>query len=190
VWVYATGDDPSAERPLAILLDGQFWAESMPVWPALAALTEQGLLPPAVYLLIDVIDTTHRSQELPCNPDFWLAVQQELLPQVQAITPFSDDAGRTVVAGQSFGGLSALYAALHWPQRFGCVLSQSGSFGGQRATASRMACLSNNSNAANYPRRAAYCAGSRGARADYFPGQSGPLCPITTHTADGFLASG
>jgi enterochelin esterase family protein len=23
----------SAERPLAILLDGQFWAESMPVWP-------------------------------------------------------------------------------------------------------------------------------------------------------------
>jgi enterochelin esterase family protein len=35
VWVYATGDDHSAERPLAILLDGQFWAESMPVWPAL-----------------------------------------------------------------------------------------------------------------------------------------------------------
>ena len=32
-----------------------------------------------------------------------------------------------MVAGQSFGGLSALYAALHWPQRFGCVLSQSGS---------------------------------------------------------------
>lgn len=66
--------------------------------------------------------------ELPFNPDFWLAIQQELLPQVQAVTPFSDDAGRTVVAGQSFGGLSALYAALHWPQRFGCVLSQSGSF--------------------------------------------------------------
>jgi enterochelin esterase family protein len=61
----------------------------MPVWPALAALTEQGKLPPAVYLLIDVIDTTHRSQELPCNPDFWLAVQQELLPQVQAITPLA-----------------------------------------------------------------------------------------------------
>jgi enterochelin esterase family protein len=82
VWVYATGDDHSAERPLAILLDGQFWAESMPVWPALAALTAQGLLPPAVYLLIDVIDN-HRSQELPCNSDFWLAVQQELLPHVR-----------------------------------------------------------------------------------------------------------
>lgn len=42
--------------------------------------------------------------------------------------PFSDRADRTVVAGQSFGGLSALYAGLHWPERFGCVLSQSGSY--------------------------------------------------------------
>lgn len=33
-----------------------------------------------------------------------------------------------MVAGQSFGGLSSLYAALNWPQRFGCVLSQSGSY--------------------------------------------------------------
>lgn len=33
-----------------------------------------------------------------------------------------------MVAGQSFGGLAALYAGLNWPQRFGCVLSQSGSY--------------------------------------------------------------
>ncbi|CAK9884376.1 MAG: Enterochelin esterase [Candidatus Erwinia impunctatus] len=32
------------------------------------------------------------------------------------------------MAGQSYGGLSALYAALHWPDHFGCVLAQSGSF--------------------------------------------------------------
>ncbi|EBT8998925.1 enterochelin esterase [Salmonella enterica] len=128
VWILTTGDEAPEERPLAILLDGQFWAENMPVWPALASLTHQRLLPGAVYLLIDAIDTQHRSQELPCNADFWLAVQQELLPQVRAVTPFSDDAGRTVVAGQSFGGLSALYAGLNWPTRFGCVLSQSGSF--------------------------------------------------------------
>ena len=111
-----------------MLLDGQFWAESMPVWPALAALTREGKLPPAVYVLIDVIDTAHRSRELPCNPDFWLAVQEELLPQIQRIAPFSDRADRTVAAGQSFGGLSSLYAGLNWPQRFGCVLSQSGSY--------------------------------------------------------------
>jgi len=128
VWIFTTGDENPAERPLAVLLDGQFWAESMPVWSPLAALTQEGQLPPAVYLLIDVIDTAHRSRELPCNADFWLAVQEELLPQIQALTPFSARADRTVVAGQSFGGLSSLYAALNWPQRFGCVLSQSGSY--------------------------------------------------------------
>lgn len=128
VWIFTTGEQTPHERPLAVLLDGQFWAESMPVWPALTALTLDGQLPPAVYVLIDVIDTAHRTRELPCNPDFWLAVQEELLPQVQALAPFSERADRTLVAGQSFGGLSALYAGLHWPERFGCVLSQSGSF--------------------------------------------------------------
>ncbi len=47
---------------------------------------------------------------------------------VHRIAPFSDSADRTVVAGQSFGGLAAMFAALYWPRRFGCVLSQSGSY--------------------------------------------------------------
>ena len=128
VWVFTTGEAQAESRPLAILLDGQFWAQSMPVWPALTSLTHRGHLPPAVYLLIDAIDTAHRSRELPCNADFWLAVQEELLPLVKTTTAFSDDPQRTVVAGQSFGGLSSLYAGLNWPARFGCVLSQSGSY--------------------------------------------------------------
>ena len=142
VWIFITGDATAEERPLAVLLDGEFWAQSMPVWPALTSLTHRRQLPPAVYVLIDAIDTTHRAHELPCNADFWLAVQQELLPLVKAIASFSDRADRTVVAGQSFGGLSALYAGLHWPERFGCVLSQSGSYwwphrGGQQEGALR-----------------------------------------------------
>ena len=54
----------------------------MPVWPALTSLTSRQQLRPAVYVLIDAIDTAHRARELPCNADFWLAVQQELLPLV------------------------------------------------------------------------------------------------------------
>ena len=37
-------------------------------------------------------------------------------------------APRTIIAGSSYGGLAAAYAALRHPQRFGTVLSQSGSF--------------------------------------------------------------
>lgn len=128
VWIFSTGDSAASERPLAILLDGQFWAQSMPVWPALQAQTNAGQLPQAVYVLIDVIDNIHRSQELPCNADFWLAVRDELLPLISEKTSWNHNPKTTVVAGQSFGGLSSMYAGLHWPETFGCVLSQSGSY--------------------------------------------------------------
>lgn len=128
VWIFATGDSAPEQRPLAILLDGQFWAEEMPAWPALQAQTNAGALPEAVYVLIDAIDDARRSRELPCNPDFWLAVQEELLPRIEEHAAWNNNPQTTVVAGQSFGGLSSLYAGLHWPEKFGCVLSQSGSY--------------------------------------------------------------
>ncbi|WP_145578138.1 enterochelin esterase [Yersinia mollaretii] len=135
VWIYSTrgaksnnGAKNLADRPLAILLDGQYWAQRQPLFGVLDNETAAGRLPATVYVLIDIIDQTHRSQELPCNPNFWQALQTELLPQVAELQPFTELASRTVVAGQSFGGLASLYAGLHWPQRFGCVLSQSGSF--------------------------------------------------------------
>ncbi|WP_050413194.1 enterochelin esterase [Yersinia mollaretii] len=135
VWIYSTrgaksnnGAKNLADRPLAILLDGQYWAQRQPLFGVLDNETAAGRLPATVYVLIDIIDQAHRSQELPCNPNFWQALQTELLPQVAELQPFTELASRTVVAGQSFGGLASLYAGLHWPQRFGCVLSQSGSF--------------------------------------------------------------
>lgn len=128
VWLYATGEAAPEQRPLAILLDGRFWAEQMPVAGPLQQLTDAGALPPAVYLFIDSIDTACRSHELPCNTRFWQAVQQELLPQVSRVMPWRQQADSTVIAGQSFGGLAAVFAALHFPHTFGNALSLSGSF--------------------------------------------------------------
>lgn len=133
VWVYETGDcelsaEEKAQRPLILLLDGRFWAENMPIFSALAYETQQGHVPPAVYVLIDEISSQHRSIELPCNTEFWQAVLTELLPWLKEDISFTDRAEKTVVAGQSFGGLAAMYAGYNWPERFGCVLSQSGSF--------------------------------------------------------------
>lgn len=128
VWIYTTGAANPAQRPLAIMLDGQFWAHSMPIAGPLQQLTDAGSLPPAVYLFIDIIDREHRSRELPCNAQFWQAIQQELLPQVAQSTPYRQQADSTIVAGQSFGGLASVFAALHWPETFGNALSLSGSF--------------------------------------------------------------
>lgn len=128
ITILSTGERNPSLRPLAILLDGKFWSDIMPIAPPLLEMTHNGELPEAVYLFIDSVNNVQRGQELPCNATFWLAVQEELLPLVQRQMPFSTQSEETVIVGQSFGGLSALYAVLNWPQRFGCALSQSGSF--------------------------------------------------------------
>ena len=128
VWVMTTGRRRPTQRPLAIFLDGRFWTQQMPLPGALIDMTRSEQLPEATYLFIDSIDSATRCRELTCNPQFWLAVQSELLPLVKRWARFDETPGRTLVAGQSFGGLAALYAGLHWPERFGKVLAQSGSF--------------------------------------------------------------
>lgn len=126
--IYQTGEHNNPLRPLVLLLDGQFWADQMPIAAPLQSLTDRQLLPPAIYLMIDIIDREHRTQELTCNPDFWQAIQQELLPRVTGWTGWQPAAHRTLVAGQSFGGLSSVYAVLHKPETFGMAVSLSGSF--------------------------------------------------------------
>lgn len=130
IWLYRTGEESAANyhRPLGIVLDGQNWVLHQPILSVLDAQTRAGRLPPMVWLFIDSVDGETRGQELPCNRDFWQAVQTELLPLAKACMPFTDDPRHTLVAGQSYGGLAALYAGLFWPERFGCVLTQSGSF--------------------------------------------------------------
>ncbi len=129
VWIYRTGATvEERELPLVVLLDGQYWAEAMPVFSALDNETQAELLPPSVYVLIDSLDEKTRVRELACDEAFWEAVQQELLPIATSLAPCTRNPRRTVIAGQSFGGLAALFAGLRSPERFGCVLSQSGSF--------------------------------------------------------------
>jgi enterochelin esterase family protein len=129
VWIYRTGATVAeSELPLIVVLDGQYWAEAIPVFSALDHATQEKLLPPCVYVLIDSLDANMRLRELACDEAFIEAVQQELLPIAKSLAPFTRDPRRTVIAGQSFGGLAALFAGLRSPERFGGVLAQSGSF--------------------------------------------------------------
>lgn len=129
VWIHETADAPAAsDRPLVIVLDGRQWIEDAPLAPVLDRATTEGELPPAVLLFVDSIDPQTRGRELPCNRDFWDAVVEELIPLASAEATFTRDPMRTVVSGQSYGGLASLFAALEFPERFGLVASQSGSF--------------------------------------------------------------
>ncbi len=128
VWIYQAGAVQDRELPLVVLLDGQYWAEAMPVLSALDHDTQAALLPPSVYVLIDSLDERTRTRELACDEAFLEALQQELLPLASRVAPCAGDPRKTVIAGQSLGGLTALFAGLRAPERFGCVLAQSGSF--------------------------------------------------------------
>lgn len=130
VWLFSTagalaGGDP--QRPLVLLLDGQNWALHMPIYSALETQTRRDRLPPALYVLIESLDGLQRERDLACSAVFWQAIEEELLVLLAGLADFTACAQRTVVAGQSLGGLAAMYAGWQRPQRFARILSQSGS---------------------------------------------------------------
>ncbi|MEU6790225.1 alpha/beta hydrolase-fold protein [Nonomuraea wenchangensis] len=98
-----------APRGTLVMLDGEDWADDLPV--ILDNLIEADAIPPVTAWLVE--SGPDRARRLTCDPGF-----------VDAL-PYD---GATVIAGQSFGGLAAVYAAHRRPDRFAAALSQSGSF--------------------------------------------------------------
>ncbi|MBM9466350.1 enterochelin esterase [Nakamurella leprariae] len=124
VWVHRT-KGASADGDLLVLVDGRVWIEDLHVDALADRLVADGRQRPLTVVMIDSVDPARRRAELPPNPAFLWAVVHELLPTIKDLPT---DPARTVVAGPSFGGLFALFAALTAPQRFGRALALSGSF--------------------------------------------------------------
>lgn len=129
VWVHRTPGRP-AGRPLDLLvvLDGQNWAQIADLPAALDALCLAGELDPVLVVLPRGLDGPARNEEFGCNPRFLDALRTQLLPWVRQRHPVSADPRRCVIAGQSMGGLAAVWAAATAPDLFGAAASQSGSF--------------------------------------------------------------
>ncbi|WP_282791424.1 alpha/beta hydrolase-fold protein [Streptomyces sp. CC224B] len=110
--------------PVVLLLDGDDWLYLHPAVTAFDSAVAAGDMPPVTLVFLPAKD---REAEFTCRPELWEAVRDELLPLV-AGTGVPADTERLVVAGQSLGGLSALYAALEFPELVSRVACQSGSF--------------------------------------------------------------
>jgi enterochelin esterase-like enzyme len=130
VWVYTPpGYDPSERYGVLVLFDGWAYVNLVPAPTILDNLLAAGRIPPLVALLPDSLDQETRSLELPCHRPFVDFLTDELLPWARERWSLTDDPGRTIAAGSSFGGLAAVFAAFERPDVFGGALSQSGSFG-------------------------------------------------------------
>ena len=118
----------TGKAPLVILLDGEKWETDSGTLSVLQYLTNINKLTPAHYLLIPSIDSKTRWRELSCSQLFWQAITEQLLPKVaDKLLKSQQSISEVIVAGQSLGGLSALYAGTHFPSYFTKVISLSGS---------------------------------------------------------------
>ncbi|GAB3213901.1 hypothetical protein GCM10027294_49580 [Marinactinospora endophytica] len=129
VWIHEPARRPAdgGPWPVLVLLDGEQWA-GIPVFPLLDALIERGDIPPMVSILVSAVDFPTRTRELACHDPFVAFLDEELLPWASEGRRLTSDPEHTIIAGQSLGGLTALYAAHTAAHRFGRAISQSGSF--------------------------------------------------------------
>ncbi|MYW31274.1 alpha/beta hydrolase-fold protein, partial [Streptomyces sp. SID2119] len=110
--------------PVVLLLDGDDWLYLHPAMTAFESAVAAGELEPVTLVFLPAKD---REAEFACRPELWEAVRDELLPLV-AGSGVRAGLDRLVVAGQSLGGLSALYAASEFPELVSRIACQSGSF--------------------------------------------------------------
>ncbi len=130
VSVYTPHGYSEKEKPYGLLLvfDEQWYLTRVPTPTILDNLLAEGEIPPLLGVFIGNGPGEARSRQLPCNPRFAEFMATELLPWVQQNYCVTGDPGRVILAGSSYGGLASAYVALEYPELFGNVLSQSGSF--------------------------------------------------------------
>jgi enterochelin esterase-like enzyme len=134
LWVYTpvgfripTDSRKESDRyPLLVVFDGDRNVEWIP--KILDVLIAKGRIPPVVAVMTDESVPADRRVELPCNPQFADFLAKELIPWARRNYDATTQPELTIVAGSSFGGLASVFAGLKYPEVFGSVISQSGSF--------------------------------------------------------------
>lgn len=125
IWIYRPAVKPGSAPALIVTFDGERALDVLRQPVVYDNLAASGQTLPFYGVMIGNVV---RGEELPCNETFLKMLSQELLPWLETHLGVSFTAERTVVGGASYGGLAAMYAGLHAPERFGKVLSQSGSY--------------------------------------------------------------
>lgn len=129
VWAYVPAQPPPEEGyALVVLFDGEKWSADAGFTALLDNLIADGRIPPTVAVLPDALDVPTRMAEMTPNDEFVAFLIEELVPWASRHAAVTSSPERTVIGGQSLGGLTAAYAAMRAPERFGNVLAQSGSF--------------------------------------------------------------
>lgn len=126
IWAYQPHASYATDRTrLMIVFDGWNYTTAIPTPTILDNLIQEGVITPTSAIFIEPDLWEDRGKELAFNDRFTNFLAAEILPWHRQLTGFSPSPESTILAGSSLGGLAACYTALHRPDLFGCVLSQS-----------------------------------------------------------------
>lgn len=121
------GWNPHLRAPSLILFDGEQEDGLVFASSTVENLIHEGKIPPIVIARVPNPSGRSRMRDLACRPEFTDFLAKELTPLLQEKYGTSRLATECGVGGSSRGGLAAVCAALRAPDRFGLVMSQSGS---------------------------------------------------------------
>lgn len=130
VSIYVPPDYSEKNEPyhVFLLFDGWSYYNFASITTVLDNLLYVKRIPPYVLIMHTNQDQDIRALELPCYEPFLRFLTEELMPWVHNRYNITTNPKKTVIGGSCFGGIAAAYAALFASDRFGCVISQSGSF--------------------------------------------------------------
>lgn len=126
VWTYAPAH-AAGDHPCIVLFDGEVWQASGHAATTVDNLVADGLIAAPYLVMIDQGPMPQRIADLSVDGSLGGWVADHLLGWVRATYPVSHLADRTVLVGQSLGGLTALKMALTRPDVIGVALAQSSS---------------------------------------------------------------
>ncbi len=124
VYLPATYRD-NRRYPLLIVHDGDDYLRYADLKAVLDNLIHRLEIPPLIAALVHSPD---RLNEYSGNDQHAKFIAEELLPFMSAEYPLVDKRDSRCLMGASFGGVASLHTAWRYPDRFGSLLLQSGSF--------------------------------------------------------------
>jgi enterochelin esterase-like enzyme len=121
------GWNPRLRTPSLLLFDGEQEEGLVFASATIENLVHERKVPPIVIARIPNLSGRSRMRDLGCSTEFTDFLAKEVAPLLQSKYGVSKLASESGVGGASRGGLAAVCAALRAPDRFGLVISQSGS---------------------------------------------------------------
>jgi enterochelin esterase family protein len=129
VAVYRPPGDPPAEGyATLVVFDGWQARTALRIQHTVDNLIAAGLIPPLLVLFVAGCEATRDTDLTPASVATTEFVTRDLPAWARSDLGAGAEPARTVVAGQSLGGLMAAHVALCAPEVYGAVIAQSGSY--------------------------------------------------------------